>query len=212
MNAARKPATTIGTNRRRNEPATASPSSAPPSRRSRPNASRRPRTGAATRSWPQPLRVRPRAARRRSQRVSTTTTITHPRSWCTRASRVSSARRSCARPSGSERIGGERPSSRRRRRRDVGDRDEAADPRRVGREDPVVAGADDHDVVALRIRVLSRRRETDVDGRSSGCAGTPKRGRRGSFRRPASEVAFDRAAPEGRDRAGPADRSSGSGT
>src|SRR2546421_1168957 len=49
------------------------------------------------------------------------------------------------------------------RRRDVRDRNEASDPCGSGCEDAVVAGGDDHDAVALRVRVLSRRWETDVD-------------------------------------------------
>ena len=54
------------------------------------------------------------------------------------------------------------------RRCHVGDRDEAADARRVGDEDSVIAAADDRDRVATRVRVAAGRRQGDVDRHRSG--------------------------------------------
>src|SRR5437870_5393876 len=96
-----------------------------------------------------------------------------------------------------------------RRRCDVGDRDEASDPCGPGREDAVVAGADDHHAVAPRVRVLSRRWETDVD------PGLERlhRGAKGEVDEDLSlgnaQLAWGLAAPEGRDRDCPAHRPSG---
>ena len=108
-------------------------------------------------------------------------------SWLRDRRRSSSARCAVGLSSGSRPDHGavaalQRPGG----RRDVGDRDQAADARRARDEDPVVARPDDRDRVAARVRVLPARRQGDVDRRP----GRPRR--EGDQRLPAGHAAEHR--------------------